>query len=472
MEGIRSNQKMRGGSSAGVSVPEGPAGGAAVEAPLRKHRDLYLWLLLGNALIILTFWWYGSGRTSFTGTVATIDGLGRVTALLGTYLVLWQLLLMSRLPWLHRAFGSQTVVRLHRWNGYAALGLLVTHGILQTLGYEIAGGTGPLQQLWRFIVAYPGLLAAIVALAILIAVVASTIVFVRRRIAYHTWYFVHLYTYVAIALAFSHEILVGTDFIGDRAFTVYWCLLYAAVVALLLLTRVLRPAILLARHGFRVGEVRRESEGVFSIYMSGRDVPSLGYRAGQFVQLRFLDRHRWWESHPFSLSEVPAADRLRVTVKALGDHSAALAQVRPGTPVLLEGPFGSLDARSAPDAAALLVGGGIGIAPLRALAEEMSARGTDVCLLYRAHDEAELVFRGELDVPRDRLSVHYLLDRSDGAAGHWFDPEVLRRLVPDVAGREAYVCGPRRMMLEVERTLRAVGVQRRRIHLEGFSYWQ
>jgi predicted ferric reductase len=455
-------------------VPEGPSEGraAAAETPLRKHRDLYLWLLLGNALIILTFWWYGSGRSSFGGTIAVINGLGRLAALLGTYLVLWQLLLMSRLPWLHRAFGSQVVVRLHRWNGYLALGLLVAHGALQTLGYEIAAGIGPLQQLWRFIVAYPGLLAAIVALAMLLVVVASTVVIVRRHIAYHTWYFVHLYTYVAIALAFSHEILVGTDFIKDRAFTVYWCALYAAVVVLLLTTRVARPAMLLASHGFRVQEVRHEAEGVFSIHISGRDIGSLGYRAGQFVQLRFLDRRRWWESHPFSLSEAPTGQRLRVTVKALGDHSAALAGVRPGTPVLLEGPFGSLDARSDPDARALLVGGGIGIAPLRALAEEMSGRGTDVCLLYRAQDESELIFRDELDAGARGLTTHYLLDHPDGAPGRWFEPEELRRLVPDAGEREAYICGPRRMMLDVERTLRGIGVARRRIHLEGFSYWQ
>ena len=429
-------------------------------------------VVAANAGLILSFWWLSSGFEIMRTASDAFNGLGRVTGLVGTYLVLVQLLLMARIPWLERALGLEQMAVLHKWNGYLAISLLLAHGIFQTLGYQLGDGKDVFAQLADFINSYTGLLAAIVSLGLFIAVVVVSITIARRRLAYETWYFIHLYTYLAVALAFSHQIATGVDFAGNPAFVYYWELLYLLVGGLLVLYRVIGPLAAFQRHGFRVQAVEREARGVFSIYISGRDLDKFEIEAGQFAFWRFLDGRRWWQSHPFSLSAVPDGRTLRITVKNIGDFTGGVHTLKPGTPVLLEGPFGKFAER--PDGSkVLLIAGGIGITPLRPLAEEMAEDGFDVQLLYRAHDEGGIVFKKELDLMAGHQGVRiaYLLTDSGGRRVDreaWFRPDSLARLVPDLAQREIYVCGPEPMLHTLRRSLAKLGVPAGQIRAEVF----
>jgi predicted ferric reductase len=442
-----------------------------VEPSLKTRPRLYYALFAFNAVLILGFWWIGSGTQPVRSTGDLLNVLGRVTGLLGTYGVLWQLVLMARVPWLEAAFGLEKLAMLHRWNGYAAFGLLVAHAIFQTLGYQLLDGLGTVAQIGDFIAAYDGLLGAIVGLLLLAAVVSVSIAISRRRLAYETWYFIHLYTYLGIALAFSHELAVGADFIANRAFVFYWWVLYIAVAGCLLAFRVLNPLLRFDRHRFQVQRVQREAPGVFSIYVRGHDLSDFETKAGQFLLWRFLDRRRWWQSHPFSLSMAPNRRQLRLTVKAIGDFTSGVATLKPGTRVLIEGPFGQFTERHRLGSGALLIAGGIGITPLRALAEEMVAEGVDVCLLYRCRREEDIVFRDELDrlAEHSQLRVEYLLSHGRGRSpAPQLGPELLRRLVPDLLQREIYVCGPPGMRTTVRESLRRLGAREEQIHAEVF----
>src|ERR1700748_2513643 len=92
----------------------------------------------------------------------------------------------------------------------------------------------------------------------------------------------------------------------------------------------------------RVQSVQPEGPGLVSVVGSGRPVDEWRAESGQFFRWRFLARGRWWVSAPYSLSAPPQPDRLRFTAKAIGDHSRALAELRPGTRVVAEGRFGAL----------------------------------------------------------------------------------------------------------------------------------
>src|ERR1035437_10812669 len=76
--------------------------------------------------------------------------------------------------------------------------------------------------------------------------------------------------------------------------------------------------------------------------MRGRMLHRLPVRAGQFLQWRFLDGPGFTRAHPYSLSAAPDGKTLRITAAHLGDGSARLATLRPGTKVLFEGPYGRL----------------------------------------------------------------------------------------------------------------------------------
>src|SRR5579864_4696243 len=255
-----------------------------------SRPDLAYAVLVANAVVILGFWWFSSGFEIARNSSDFFNGIGRVTGLLGTYLVLWQLLFMARLPWLEHAFGLERMAVLHKWNGYLAIGLLIGHAVFQTVGYQLGDGKDLVGQLSDFIVSYQGLLAAIVALVIFVAVAVMSVTIARRGLAYETWYFIHLYAYLAVVLAFSHQLATGVDFAGNPAFVWYWCGLYVLVGGSLVLYRLVGPLATYRRHRFRVHAIQKEARGVFSIYISGRHLDQFEAEAGQFAIWRFIDR--------------------------------------------------------------------------------------------------------------------------------------------------------------------------------------
>jgi len=429
-----------------------------------------------NAAAILAFWWFATGSQPVHGAADLLNAIGRLTGLFGTYLVLWQLLLISRLPWLERAIGMERNLRLHRLNAYLSLGLIGAHAVFQTAGYMAGDSLSIVGQLGDFIYHYDGLLMAIVALALMAGVVVVSIGLPRRSLSYETWYFIHLYIYLAVALAFLHQVATGTDFIHNPLFTAYWVVLYVAVFACLLAFRIGLPLVRWQRHRLEVLETVREGSRTTSVYIGGEDLDQLHYRPGQFFIWRFLDRRRWSEAHPFSVSAPPNSDHLRLTVRAIGDFSKDLTELRPGTPVLVEGPFGSFTIDACRGDRALLLAGGIGITPLRALAEEMAEQGMDVCLLYRVRRERDIIFGTELHELKTALGVRveFLVSERDakrkGPSAEWLRPHNLARLVPDILDRDVFVCGPAAMLTDARRSLEDLGVEPDRVHVEVFRF--
>lgn len=235
-----------------------------------------------------------------------------------------------------------------------------------------------------------------------------------------------------------------------------------------------QPLYTSARHALRVSNVVREGPDVVSIYVTGRDLDRLAVRSGQYFLWRFLTRDGWWRAHPFSLSAAPNGHWLRLTIKAMGDYSAYLQSVRPGVRVVAEGPYGVLTGARRTRPRVLLIAGGIGITPLRALLEALPANPGDLALIYRASSSHELVFREELDeLMRVRgATVHYLVGRR-GSPEMPLDPlapGALRRLVPDIGRRDVFMCGPIPMMEAVRQSLHALRVPDSQIHWERFSY--
>jgi ferredoxin-NADP reductase len=211
--------------------------------------------------------------------------------------------------------------------------------------------------------------------------------------------------------------------------------------------------------------VVEEGPGVVSLRITGRNLGRLRARAGQFFLWRFLARDRWWTAHPFSLSEAPDGRSLRITVKALGDHTAKLSFIRPGTRVVAEGPFGVFTAAAGRRDRALLIAGGIGITPIRAILDDL--RG-DAVVVYRSVREEELVLREELE--RTGATVHYVVgDHAEPGNERLLSAEHLRELVPDVRRREVFLCGPPGMTAAVELTLARLHVPRRHLHVERFA---
>jgi predicted ferric reductase len=432
-------------------------------------------------MAVVGLWWLNTAGGALTGLGQTVTAVGRVTGLLGAYLVLVQVLLMARLPWFERAVGQNRLAGWHRALGTSVVGLLCAHVLLIVEGYALTEHRASLREGWTVLTTYQDMLKAAVGMGLFLLVGATSGARLRHRLSYETWYWLHLSAYLAVALTFFHQVSTGADFVGgdqNRALRLFWTLLYLAVAGAVLWWRMARPVRGWLHHRLLVDEVVPEADGVVSVHLRGRNTRALG-RAGQFLSVRFLTPGHLGTAHPYSLSALPSGDRLRVTVKAAGDHSGQLAHLRPGVPVLADGPFGRFTADQAEHRRVLLIAGGSGIAPIRALAEELAAprpfharrRGRDILVLYRVSSAADLALGAELDAlaGAGHITVEYLIGRRHELGHDPLGPQRLHALVPDVAQRDVFTCGPAGMVATVTDSLRRLGVPRRQHHVEEFD---
>lgn len=450
-----------------------PTGRVARQLPqrLRVSQSTALALIWAGGLAAVALWWKD---TPFViGLGGWLTNAGRITGLLAGYLVVVLLALMARIPALERGVGTDQLARWHGMIGRYTVSLAVAHTLLIIWGYAVTAHTGVVAQSGTLLTRYPDVLMATVGTGLLVAVGVASARAARRRLRYETWHFIHLYTYLAVALAFSHQFATGADFATNAPARVLWSTMYIVVAVLLVWFRMARPVVSALRHRLRVVEVRRESRDTVSIWLTGLHLEELGAEPGQFFRWRFLTRGLWWAANPYSLSAAPRPDLLRITVKESGDHSRALAAVRPGTAVLAEGPFGAFTAARRRQRHVLLLAGGVGITPVRALFETLPGEPGEITLVYRAGTPQELVFRDELEwIARGRgAQVHYLLGRR--GRGRRPDPlnaAALTQLVPGLPSHDVYICGPPGMTHQARRALRQAGVPRRQIHHESFTF--
>jgi predicted ferric reductase len=434
-------------------------------AARRSPAGPVLAVLWAGAAGVVALWWSGTG--SVVGTAGWLTGAGRIAGLLCGYACAVLVGLMARVPLLENRVGSDRVARWHAMAGRYTVCLLVAHVALILTGYAAQDHASLWHETVTVVLDYPDMLKATAGTVILFAVGITSARAVRRRTSHEFWYYVHLLTYAAVFLVFFHQLSLGNEFNGKPVATALWYALYLGVAALVLWFRILAPVRLNRRHRLRVDSVHKESPGVYSVVVRGRHLDELGARPGQFFRWRFLGEGMAWTSTPYSLSAPPRPDLLRITVKALGDHSGAVALLRPGTRVWAEGPYGSLTAERATSHRSVLIAAGVGVTPLRALFETLPG---EVTLLYRARGAEDLALGGELEAIARRRGAQVLY-ALNGPGGQRPDisADSLRAAFPGIAGHDVYLCGPHGFARDVYEALRAAGVPDRRIHHESFE---
>ena len=405
----------------------------------------------------------------FSSVYSIITMVSRFCALIGSYLAIIGLLLIARIPWIEQAMGHDRLVTWHRKSAPYSLYFISLHVFLVVLGYAGADQNRIGSTLWVMITTYPWMLPATAGFLLLLLAGISSYREFRSRMTYETWWVLHLYTYLGIALAFMHQILTGAMFITNRPARYYWIALYLFVVFSIGTWRMLIPFMRSVRHQLKVEKVVLEGPGVISIYIKGRHILKLHAVGGQFFSWRFITKNDWYQSHPYSLSAAPTDELLRITVKGLGDSSKGLANLKPGARVFIEGPYGIFTSKNAQSGRhVILIGGGVGITPLRAIMEEFP-NNTQIDVFYRVSREEDLVLRQELDEISDRLGarVHYLVgSRKD----HPMNAEYMKQIVPQFADSEIYICGPEPLVTAVKKAATDAGIPKDRFHDEAFAF--
>jgi predicted ferric reductase len=433
-------------------------------------KKYFLYLVYASiiaATVIL--WWQSSGELVLQGGYLATIAIGRLFGLLGELAILTQLVLIGRITWIEQEFGHDKMNKLHRYIGYSILTFFVGHPLLLTIGYAGQNNVGLISQFINFLTTWEDVLSAFFALLLFIAIVCISIPNVRRKIKYEQWYFTHLLIYVAIYLAFEHQ-LHGED-VARVVFTRYWLTLNFTVFGLFILYRFVRVWYKFWKHRFYVEKVEQETSDVHSIYIKGRNMEKFKYHAGQFNNWTFLQKGMWFK-HPFTISTAPNGKHIRISAKAVGDFTKKIKDLKPGTKVIVDGPLGIFTEKMAKKNKFLLIAGGIGVTPLRALAESLHQKNKDTVLLYGSRTLPETALYKELQhfIPKEKFHLIFSHEKREGFENGYLDKEKLARLVPDFKDREIYICGPKPMMKLVIGYLAELGVPKSQIHYEIFGY--
>ncbi|MBK4346686.1 ferredoxin reductase family protein [Lacisediminihabitans changchengi] len=418
-----------------------------------------------------------SGSAPFGSLGAAISSVGILAGLVGTDFILVMLVLAARIPAIDATIGHDRAIAVHRKLGKPALYLLLGHGALLTIGYAIDQGVNPfveLANLW----ATPDVPLAIIAIGLLIAVVVTSLVAVRRRFSYEGWHLIHLLSYVAVAFALPHQLSLGGVLATGTVQRIYWITLYALAFGAIGIFRFIEPAVSSLRHRIRVSEVETISPGVVSIHLTGRDLRALGSHGGQFFVWRFWTGSTWWHSHPISLSSVSTETTARITVRDLGVGSRYISTIPVGTAVSLEGPYGLFtpSARTAPKLA--IVAAGIGITPARALLEQSDLRPGEATVLLRASSTDDAYLWAEMAdlAERKGARLYTMTGPRSITAPTWMTAAdaqrgvSLRSVFPELLSSDLYVCGPTAWLDAIEADARAAGLPDHQLHSERFEW--
>ena len=446
----------------------------SAEPTFKRHSskgvDWAAWFLgigLGLTLALQATTMRYSDISSFYAIVATVS---RLAALTGSFFSVVGIFLIARIPWVERGVGHDRLVTWHRKLGPWSLYLVGLHVLFILLSSAGQDGVMLAVEMWRMLNSMAWMWPALAGFILMILAGVTSYKKARAKMSYETWWIIHVYTYVAIAVSFMHQVLNGQMFVGHPLNRLYWTMLYVLMALAIVVYRFGIPLVRSLRHNLVVDRVVVEGPGIISVIMRGRKLHRLAAEGGQFFGWRFLTRGHFLMSHPYSLSAAPTENYLRITIKDLGDHSRSVAFLKPGTRVFVEGPYGAFTAGRATQPHVVMIGGGVGITPIRALMDEFR-NGVQLDVIYRASSDADLFLKEELDYLVDKsngsMRVHYLVG---SRREHPMDAKSLKGLVPRIADSDIYICGPGPLVETVKQAAEDLGVPKNRFHAEAFAF--
>lgn len=448
---------------------------------IHKYRDgleALMWTLLSVPvlMVMLTGGWLQD--LTLDNPAGLLKLISRVSGLYATNLILIQLIVISRNPFLNYLYGHDKLTAFHKKLGKPAYILLVIHFLAVIQDYVVQQNK-PFVDEFFALFKTDQLAWSVAAFGIFTLVVFTSFNSIRKFLPYELWYYIHLLVYIAVILSFPHQVNFGTDLKGNWIAAGYWWGLYFVTLSFLVVFRFGKPLYTSLRHRLVVDRVVHETPTVVSIYLKGRNLDKLEQHAGQFYMWKFLTWNTFTQTNPFSLSSAPNSDYLRITVSKLGGGSSEIQKVKRGTRVMVDGPYGIFTANRRLFKEVTLIAAGVGITPVRSLVEALPADKGDLTVIYRGNDESAMPLIDEMQgfVESKGIKLHLSIGQR-GFANSWLSREDsykdntvdLLRIAPNVAYSDVYVCGPVAWSKSVEKTLLKAGVSREQIHIEEFAW--
>jgi predicted ferric reductase len=383
-----------------------------------------------------------------------------------------QFSLTARINRIEASYGIDIILQFHRYISLVAFALVLIHPLilfvvqpetLQLLNFF----TAP----WRARMAVLGTLA-------LIALVITTIWRQQLKIPYEPWRTLHgVLAVLAIGLGLGHAIAVG-NYLGLFWKAVLWTVITLAALWLLVYVRLVKPFFMLKKP-YLVEEIIPQKGNVWTLALRPRGHEGICFDPGQFAWITLEITPFRMREHPFSMSSNgDNPERIEFSIKALGDFTNTIKDVKPGTKAFLDGPYGVFTTERYEDAAGfVLISGGIGITPMMSMLVTQAKRKDErpYLLIYASKTWEDITFCEELDELKEKLDlniVHVLREPPENWSGEtgYVDKELLQRYIPKRrATRQYFICAAPKMMEQVELALHQLDVPPTNIHMEHFN---
>lgn len=425
-----------------------------------------------SSAVAIALYLADGGLRSIPSVGSAVQSLGVVAALVATNAMLLMLTLAARIPVIDRTIGQVKAIEWHRNLGNIVVIGVVIHALAALVGYALITRETIVEAFTDFWSTDFAL--AVLGLILLIAVAVTSIVAVRHRLRYEVWHLIHLLSYAAIIVSIPHMFSMSSLFAPGKWQRTYWIALLAATGICLLVFRLLVPIHQTLKYGLRIAEVTQVGRDTYNFILTGRRLDTMKVKAGQYFNWRFLTRKLWAQAHPVSLSASPDGRSLRMTVRVVGDGTAAMVKAPIGTRVAIEGPYGVFTDDSRTREALVLVGAGSGIAPIRALLESTTALPERTTVILRSSTPEGLMLSDEFRAICQRRGIRLHLLVGHRAPGRWVPQDhadhTLLTLVPDLKEADLFICGPDGFIRTVLDEARSCGVQDDQLHDERFTW--
>lgn len=410
---------------------------------------------------------------------SVMDELASGAGMLAYAVLLAEFLLSGRFRAVSRRIGIDVTMRFHQLLARTALVLALAHPLMYQAPFNAALPWDTTRQMtlmtdpWALMTGFAAWL--ILGLLVFEAFFRDQI---DRR--YETWRLTHGVGAALVAALLLHHTLYAGRYAADPLLAAVWIGLFAVAILSLAHIYAVKPLIRLQRP-WAVETVREIGLKTWEVTLAPQGHAGLRYKAGQFVWLSVGRPAVTLNENPFSISSAPASgDRLQFVIKELGDFTATLGRVAPGTRAHVDGPHGNMviDGHGAAPGVALIAGG-VGIAPILGILRQLHLDGDPrpTVLVYGNRCVEQIVCRDELDrMSREHGTrvIHALYEPPEDWDGHvgMCDASLICSLFdrPEMRQWLYVMCGPPVMMDAAEQTLIGLGVPARNILSERFKY--
>lgn len=395
---------------------------------------------------------------------AAMTSLGQIAGLVGMAMFSVSLILGARLKFLDKYFcGLDKVYQNHHIIGAISFCLILFHPIFLVFRYVQFS----LHDAALFFLPSENWARNFGIISLLFMIVLIVITF-YIQLKYQRWKLSHKFMVFVFVFAILHSFYLASDISRDGILRIY-ILGLAAIGLAAGFWRAFITGGLSKDFDYEVVKLTVLRPDIFAIEMSPKD-KAMEFESGQFIFVSFASWGVSAESHPFSIASAPDAKNLGIVVKALGDFTGELKNLKVGDKVSIEGPFGRFSYKKASSKNQIWIAGGIGITPFLSMAGDLKIDdGYKADLYYGVNAPEEAVFSDALSkissANKNFKAINWYSNESGRLNG-----EIVSELSGGLQDKDIFLCGPPMFMKSLNEQFAKMGINKDRIHWENFNF--